>query len=463
MLDITNFKNIHCIGIGGIGLSAVAEILHSQGYQVSGSDMKTSDVTARLQEQGIRIFLGHDAKNIEGADLVVYSSAVSPENPEIKAAQASGIPAVTRAEALGALMSDYSTSIAVSGTHGKTTTTSMVSLILEKAGTDPTILIGGNLPEFHGNAKIGHSEYFVTEACEYMDSFLSLRPKIEIILNIDSDHLDYFKDIDHIARSFDRFAQLIPEDGLIVAYEANPFVASIIQNIDEDRIVTFGFTNHSTYSARNIAFDSSGFPGFDVMKAGEKLARVQLKIPGEHNIANALASFATCHTLGVDPQIITDVLASFSGSQRRFDVIGTTADGVKVIDDYAHHPTEIQATLKAAKNMPHGRLWCLFQPHTYTRTLALFDEFVSAFNDTDVLIMSEIYAAREKNIYKISSRELINEIKKQDPSREAYYFNSLEEIAAFVGNNAQPNDMVITMGAGDIFKVADMLMKQPKH
>ncbi|MBR2778705.1 MAG: UDP-N-acetylmuramate--L-alanine ligase [Firmicutes bacterium] len=463
MLDISKYKNIHCIGIGGIGLSAVAEILHDKGYNLSGSDMKTSDVTARLQEQGIRVFLGHSADNIKGADLVVYSSAVSPENPEIAAARAAGIPTVTRAEALGALMSDYATSIAVSGTHGKTTTTSMVSLILEKAGTDPTILIGGNLPEFHGNAKIGHSEYFVTEACEYMDSFLSLRPKIEIILNIDSDHLDYFKDIDHIVRSFDRFAQLIPADGLIVAYEANPFVASIIDEIDADRIVTFGFTKNSTYSARNIDFDNNGFPGFDVVKADEKLARVQLQVPGEHNIANALASFATCHTLGVDPQVITDVLAKFSGSQRRFDVIGTTANGVKIIDDYAHHPTEIRATLNAAKNMPHGRLWCLFQPHTYTRTLALFDEFVKAFDNTDVLIMAEIYAAREKNIYKISSRELINEIKKQNPAREAYYFNSLEEIAAFVGNNAQPGDMVITMGAGDIFKVAEMLMNQPKH
>ncbi len=463
MLDISKYKNIHCIGIGGIGLSAVAEILHDKGYSVSGSDMKTSDLTARLQEQGIRVFLGHSADNIKGADLVVYSSAVSLENPEIVEARKAGIPTVTRAEALGALMSDYKTSIAISGTHGKTTTTSMVSLILEKAGTDPTILIGGNLPEFNGNAKIGHSDYFVTEACEYMDSFLSLRPKIEIILNIDSDHLDYFKDIDHIVRSFDRFAQLIPADGLIVAYEANPFVASIIDEIDDDRIVTFGFTKNSTYSARNIDFDSNGYPGFDVMKAGEKLARVQLIVPGEHNIANALAAFATCHTLGVDAQVITDVLGSFSGSQRRFDVIGTTANNVKIIDDYAHHPTEIKATLNAAKNMPHGRLWCLFQPHTYTRTLALFDEFIKAFDDTDVLIMAEIYAAREKNIYKISSRELINEIKKQNPAREAYYFNSLEEIAAFVGNNAQPGDMVITMGAGDIFKVAEMLMQQPKH
>lgn len=458
MLDISKYKHVHCIGIGGIGLSAIAEILHSQGCTVSGSDMKKSDVTERLLYQGIMVYQGHAADHIEGADLIVYSAAVSPENPEITAARKQGIPVVTRAEALGALMNEYGTSIAVSGTHGKTTTTSMVSLILEKAGTDPTILIGGNLPEFHGNAKIGHSKYFVTEACEYMDSFLSLRPEIEIILNIDSDHLDYFKDIDHIVQSFDQFAGLVPKGGFIIAFDSNPFVANIIQKIDDERIITFGFNPNSTYSAANLHFDSSGFPEFDVMKAGESLAHIHLSIPGEHNIANSLAAFAACHTLDINPEIIKEVLDQFHGTQRRFDVIGTTADDVKVIDDYAHHPTEIQATLKAAKQMPHNRLWCLFQPHTYTRTTALFDEFSDSFGDADILCMAEIYAAREKNIYKISSRELIRQIRKNHPGKEAYYFRTLEDIAQFVKDNAMPGDMVITMGAGDIYKVADMLM-----
>lgn len=293
-----------------------------------------------------------------------------------------------------------------------------------------------------------------------MDSFLSLRPEIEIILNIDSDHLDYFKDIDHIVQSFDKFAQLVPENGFIVAYDANPFVANIIQNINDERIITFGFSAGSTYSARNIKFDSNGYPEFDVVKSGDSLSHVHLRIPGEHNIANSLAAFAACHTLGVDPAVITEVLDDFRGTERRFDVIGTTSNGVKIIDDYAHHPTEIKATLKAAKNMPHNRLWCLFQPHTYTRTLALFDEFTKAFGDADVLCMAEIYAAREKNIYKISSRELVREIRKEQPEKEAYYFRTLEEIAEFVGNNAMPGDTVITMGAGDISKVADMLMKR---
>ncbi len=458
MLDITKFNHIHCIGIGGIGLSAVAEILASRGYTVTGSDMKLSDITERLKSHGIQIFEGHTAENIKGADLIVYSAAVSPENPEILAADAEGIPTVTRAEALGALMNGYPTSIAVSGTHGKTTTTSMVSLILENAKTDPTVLVGGNLHEFNGNVKIGKSDLFVTEACEYMDSFLNLRPKIEIILNIDSDHLDYFKDIDHIAASFDRFAQFIPADGFLIAYDANPFVRRVLDNA-HCNIITFGFSENSDYYASNIEFNSDGHPAFDVCSKGEKITRVQLEIPGEHNISNALAAFATCRTLGVSPETITTTLHDYRGTQRRFDIIGITKNNVKVIDDYAHHPTEIRATLKAARNIPHNRLWCIFQPHTYTRTLALFDEFTSAFNDTDVLIMAEIYAAREKNIYKISSKKLITEIKKQQPSKEAYYFNSLEEIAAFVSNNAQDGDIVITMGAGDIYKVAEMLME----
>ncbi len=459
MLDMTKYTHIHCIGIGGIGLSAVAEIFANKGFTVSGSDMKLSDVTDHLISKGITVYHGHAAENIKGADLVVYSAAVSPENPEIVAAKENNIMLATRAEALGALMHQYSTSIAVSGTHGKTTTTSMVSLILENAGTDPTILVGGNLPEFNGNAKIGNSQYFVTEACEYMDSFLSLRPKIEIILNIDSDHLDYFKDIDHIVNSFDRFSRLVPEDGYIVAYESNPFVARVIKNL-KTNIITFGFTDNSTYCAKNIEFDNNGYPEYDVFHDSKCLCRVHLSIPGEHNITNSLAAFATCHILGVDPTIICDTLKKFKGTQRRFDVYGVTENNVKVIDDYAHHPTEIKATLSAAQNMPHNKLWCLFQPHTYTRTMALFNEFANAFNDADILCMAEIYAAREKNIYKISSKELISEINKQQPEKEAYYFSTLEEIATYVNENAQPGDVVITMGAGDIFKVAEMLMQK---
>ena len=348
MLNLREFKHIHCIGIGGIELSAVAEILASRGCEVSGSDMKLSDVTSHLMSKGIKVYKGHDAENIKGADLIVYSAAVSPENPELTAAEASGITIATRAEALGAMMQDYPTSIAISGTHGKTTTTSMVSLILDSAETDPTILIGGNMPQYNGNVKIGKSDYFVTEACEYMDSFLSLRPKIEIILNIDSDHLDYFKDIEHIVSSFEKFAALIPSDGLIIAYDANPFVSGIIQNEElRDRVITYGFSPHSDFYSANIKFDGSGYPAFDVYNKGNLLGRVQLSVPGEHNILNSLASIACCYTLGVNAEHIISTLKEFRGTHRRFDIIGDTVNNVKIIDDYAHHPTEISLDRKS--------------------------------------------------------------------------------------------------------------------
>ena len=457
MISLSEFHNIHCIGIGGIGLSAIAEILLSRGYKVTGSDMKESDITSHLAQKGARIFLDHRAENVETADLVVYSAAVGQDNPELVRAAERGIPAVTRAEILGVLMDEYENSIAVSGTHGKTTTTSMVSLILDRAKMEPTILVGGNLAEIGGNAKVGNSGYFVTEACEYMDSFLSLRPKIEIILNIDSDHLDYFKDIDHIVSSFDRFANLVPEAGTIIAYEANPFVNKVIQG--HSNVITFGLNENCTYHAQNILFDENGMPSFEVLRDGTVLSRVQLSLPGEHNILNALAAYACCHNLGVEPEIISETLHSFRGTQRRFDIVGTTAGGVKIVDDYAHHPTEIKATLSASKNVPHNRLWTIFQPHTYTRTLALFDDFAEAFEKTDVLILAEIYAAREKNIYKISSAQLAEKIRQIHPEKEVLFMPDFADIASYVSQHACRGDMVITMGAGDIYKVGEMILE----
>ena len=409
MINLSDCKQIHCIGIGGIGLSAIAEILLSRGYKVTGSDMRESDITAKLEADGGKIFLGHRAENIDGADLVVYSAAVGADNPEMAKAKELGIPTASRAEILGLLMSEYENSIAVSGTHGKTTTTSMVSLILKNAEKDPTILVGGNLPEIGGNVKVGKSQNFVTEACEYVDSFLSLKPKYEIILNIDSDHLDYFKDIDHIVRSFEKFASLVPEEGTIIAYDANPFVKSVVEG--RPNVVTYGLTEGCDYYASEIVFNADGMPKYKVNHAGGVLCEVQLSVPGEHNILNSMAAFACCHIMGVDAESIAQTLGSFIGTQRRFDILGTTEKGVRVIDDYAHHPTEIKATLSAVKNVKHKDMWCLFQPHTYTRTLALFDEFVESFDDADKLVIAEIYAAREKNIHKISSKEMADKIR----------------------------------------------------
>ncbi len=461
MINLADYKRIHCIGIGGIGLSAIAEILLSRGYHVSGSDMRESDMTEKLMAQGADIFLGHRAKNVENADLVIYSSAVGSDNPELARAAELGIPAVTRAQALGSLMSEYRESIAVSGTHGKTTTTSMVSLILKDAGREPTILVGGNLAEIDGNVYVGDSNYFVTEACEYMDSFLSLKPDIEIILNIDSDHLDYFKDIEHIARSFDEFARLVPSDGTVIAYDANPFVKSVIEDIPN--AITFGLSDSCDYFATDIDFDNDGMPSFTVNHGGGQLGRVTLSVPGEHNILNALAAFTCAHILGVEADVICRTLAGFSGTQRRFDILGKTFDDIKIIDDYAHHPTEIRATLSAVKNMKHNKLWCLFQPHTYTRTMALLDDFATAFGDADKVVLAEIYAAREKNIYKISSKTLMNRIKEEDPEKDAYFFKNFEEIANFVYNNAEAGDLVITMGAGDIYKVGEMILEMDRR
>ena len=458
MVHLPQTKQVYCIGIGGIGLSAIAELLLSKGVTVTGSDMKESEITDRLLKAGAHVFLGHRAKNVDGADLVVFSAAVSWDNPELVRAGELGIPVVTRGEMLGMLMKECENSIAVAGTHGKTTTTSMISLILEKANKKPTILVGGILSEIGGNVKIGGSDYFITEACEYMDSFLTLNPKIEIILNIDSDHLDYFKNIDHIVNSFSKFAGLVPESGLIIAYDSNPFVKSVIKDLPN--VVTFGLNEGCTYYASNITFNPSGMPGFNVESKGELLCKIQLSVPGEHNILNSLASFACCHKLGVEITDIVSTLERYSGTQRRFDVMGVTKNNVKIIDDYAHHPTEIRATLDAAENVPHKNIWCLFQPHTYTRTIALFKEFAGAFEKADTVILAEIFAAREKNIYKISSEALANEIKKLNPHKQVYHFRTFDEIASFVIDNAQEGDLVITMGAGDIDKVAEIILEK---
>lgn len=461
MINLPDYKKIHCIGIGGIGLSAVAEILMARGYDISGSDMKESDMTAKLARDGARIHIGHNAENVEGKDLVIYSSAISMENPELARATELGIPTVTRAQALGALMEEYDSSIAISGTHGKTTTTSMVSLILKNAQKEPTILVGGNLPEINGNVYVGQNDYFVTEACEYMDSFLNLKPKIEIILNIDSDHLDYFKDVDHIARSFDKFAKLVPENGAVIAYDANPFVKSVISGLPN--AITFGLSESCDYYASDINFDNDGMPQFKVNHGGKVLGQIELAVPGEHNILNALAAFACCHIQGVAVEDIIKTLDGYTGAHRRFDLLGETSTGIRIVDDYAHHPTEIKATLAAVRNMKHNTLWCLFQPHTYTRTMALLDDFATAFDEADKVVLAEIYAAREKNIHKISSKTLMNKIKEHDVNKDVYFFEDFEEIASFVYNNAQEGDLVITMGAGDIYKVGEMILEKDKN
>ena len=457
MKDITDYKKVHCLGIGGIGLSAVAEILADNGHIVSGTDMKPSDVTAHLESIGMKIYYKHEAENVDGIDAVVYSNAVSDDNPEVVRAKELGIPLFSRAEVLGMLMERYDHSVAICGTHGKTTVTSMTSLILRNADYKPTILVGGNLPEIHGNVEIGENDYFVTEACEYMDSFLNLKPTIGVILNIDSDHLDYFKDMDHIVSSFRRFVEQIPEGGSVVAYGDNPFVKDILK--DHDNKITYGYSEGNDFYAENIVFNENGFPSFDVVRKGNPVIHLELAVPGEHNVLNAMAAYVTAAFLGVDNDIIANTLKEFGGTNRRFDVTGITNAGVKIIDDYAHHPTEIKATLSAAKNVKHNKLWLIFQPHTYTRTKALFDDFVDAFGDADALILTDIYAAREQDIYNISSYKLYQAIKAKYPEREVYYVKDFEDIVRYIQKFAAKDDIAMTMGAGDVYKVGEMLLK----
>lgn len=457
MKDITEYKRIHCLGIGGIGLSAVAEILADNGHIVSGTDMKASDVTSHLESLGMKIYYKHEAENVDGADAIVYSNAISDENPEVVRAKELGIPLFSRAQVLGMLMDRYDNSVAVCGTHGKTTVTSMTSLILRNAEYRPTILVGGNLPQINGNVEIGEKEYFVTEACEYMDSFLELRPTIGVILNIDSDHLDYFKDMDHIVNSFRRFVEQIPAGGTVIAYGDNPFVKEILSG--HKNKITYGYSEGNDFYAENIVFDENGYPSFDIMRKGNKVIHLELSVPGEHNVLNAMASFVTTAFLRVDGATIASTLKEYSGTNRRFDVTGITENGVKVIDDYAHHPTEIRATLAAAKNVKHDRIWLVFQPHTYTRTKALFNEFVDAFEDTDVLILTDIYAAREKDIYDISSYKLFQAMKSKYPDRNIYYVKDFEDIVTYIKKNAGQNDIAMTMGAGDVYKIGEMLLK----
>ena len=457
-MDFNQYKRVHCLGIGGIGLSAVAEILADRGHIVSGTDINPSKVTRHLECMGIKVYPSHEPENVEGVDAIVYSAAVSDENPEVIRARELGIPMFSRAEVLGMIMDDYEHSVAICGTHGKTTVTSMTSLILRNAEYKPTILVGGNLPQINGNVEIGGHEYFVTEACEYMDSFLQLVPSIGVILNIDSDHLDYFKDMDHIVKSFSTFVEQIPETGVIIAFGDNPFVRSILKG--HTNKITYGYSESNDFYAENLEFNENGFPVFDICHDGRRITSIELSVPGEHNVLNAMAAFVTASYLKVDIPTIVSTLKEYSGTNRRFDFNGTTSNGVKVIDDYAHHPTEIKATLAAARNVKHNKLWLIFQPHTYTRTKALFNEFVDAFNEADVVVLTDIYAAREKDIYNISSYKLMTAMKAKYPDKPVYYVKDFEDIVKYIRKFAGKDDIVMTMGAGDVYKVGDMLLDE---
>ncbi|MCQ2507995.1 MAG: UDP-N-acetylmuramate--L-alanine ligase [Dorea sp.] len=455
-IDFKKPVHTHFIGIGGISMSGLAEILLNEGFTVSGSDSKESALTQHLEKKGATIFIGQKASNIiEGIDVVVYTAAIRPTNEEFQAAVATGIPMLTRADLLGQLMKNYDMPVAIAGTHGKTTTTSMLTHILLAGEMDPTISVGGILKAINGNIKVGNSPYFVTEACEYTNSFLSFFPKISVILNIDADHLDFFKDLEDIRRSFRLFADLLPEDGYLIINGETDRLAEFTEGL-KCNVVTFGDNTDCDYSIANIAHDENGATSFDLYKGKDYVDRIQLSVTGDHNAMNAAAAIAVADILEVSVDVMKKGLLEFHGTDRRFQLKGTF-NGVTVIDDYAHHPTEIKATLTSAKNYPHREVWCIFQPHTYTRTKSLFSEFVEALTHTDHVIMAPIYAARETDTLGVSSEQIAEELKKLGV--DAYCPGDFKAIEDFCKEVCQKGDLLITMGAGDVVNIGETLIE----
>ncbi|MCI8356551.1 MAG: UDP-N-acetylmuramate--L-alanine ligase [Lachnospiraceae bacterium] len=456
-IDFKNPIHVFFMGIGGISMSGLAEILLSEGFQVSGSDRQKSHLTEALSKRGAVVYYGQKKENlVSNPDLIVYTSAIKKDNPEFIAGKELGIPFLTRAQLLGQMMKNYKIPIAVSGTHGKTTTTSMLSQILLDADKDPTLSIGGIFQAIGGNIRVGGADYFVTEACEYTNSFLSFFPKIGIILNIEEDHLDFFKDIDDIRHSFHEFARLLPPDGTLIINGDIPDVREITDALS-CRVITFGASASCDYVPSNIAYDEFGHPSFDLKEPGGKTSSYALNVPGLYNVYNAAAAIAAARLLDIDNHIIREALSAFRGTDRRFEYKGRM-NGITIIDDYAHHPTEITATLHAAENYPHKTIWCVFQPHTYSRTKAFLSEFARALSIADKVVLADIFAAREKDTLGISSRTLQEEIRKL--GHECFYFPSFEEIENFLLENCTKDDLLITMGAGDVVKIGENLLSK---
>lgn len=441
----------HLVGIGGISMYSLAEILLERGLTVTGSDARQSDAVDEMTAMGIVIAIGHAAENVGDADFVVRTAAVHDDNPEIIVARAKGIPVFERAQAFGAIMRRYRNAVCVAGTHGKTTTTSMLSSIALAAGSDPSLMIGGVLPLIHSAHRVGKGDTIILEACEYCNSFLSFCPTVAVVLNVEADHLDFFKDLDDISRSFRAFAERTPEQGGVVVFNADdPNTLRCMEGIARSTM-TFGLSSDARVRAENIVYEK-GLPSFDIVADGSFLVRAKLLVPGEHNIRNALAAAAAALTLGMSGDSIERGLAAYTGTERRFEYHGQ-CNGALVFDDYAHHPSELHALFDAAEQMktPGGRLLCAFQPHTYTRTKAFFEEFVQELSRPDLTVLADIYAAREQNTVGITSDDLVRRI----PG--AVHLSSLDAIAAYLRSVAQEGDLILTVGAGELNRVASVL------
>ena len=442
-------RRVHLAGIGGVSMSPLAEVLHGMGLAVQGSDQSGSPAVDHLRAQGISVHVGHEASDIEGAEFLIRTAAIHDDNPEIAAARAQGIPVFERAEAWGAIMRQYENAVCIAGTHGKTTTTSMTTHIFMAAQADPTVMIGGTLPMLHSGYRVGRGDTIILESCEYCNSFLHFFPTVAVVLNVEADHLDFFKDLDDIKRSFRRFAQLTPPDGRIVVNADDEGAMDALKGLP---LFTFGCREGTDCQARDLTWHG-GRPDFDVVVDGKVYTHLSLRVAGLHNVYNALAAASAAYVLGIPSKAVRQGLEGFFGAGRRFELKGQY-NGARVYDDYAHHPAELHALLEMAQSLGCERVICAFQPHTYTRTKALFDDFVRELQLADLVILTDIYAAREQNTIGISSRDLAERI----PG--ALYCPSLPEAAEKLQELAQPGDLIVTAGAGDIYTVGEMLLSK---
>ena len=452
------YKNVYMIGIGGISMSGIAEILKSYGVNVSGSNNVESKVTDHLLNIGIDVKIGHSAKNIKKFDLVIYTAAIPKDNPELIKALKLGIPTIERADFVGKMTEFFKESICISGTHGKSTTSSMVASCFLNANLDPTIQIGAELNLINGNYRVGKSDYFILEACEYVDSFLKFHPKTEIILNIDNDHLNYFKTLDNIKLSFTKYVNLLEEDGLLIVNDDDINCKDIYKDC-KGKVITYSIKNKTaTFYADNITFNDLGYPTFDVYYNNDYYLTITLSVFGMHNISNALSVVALCHSYNLDKDSIIKGLKMYTGVGRRFEFLGSYKDNILIYDDYAHHPTEIETTVNSVKNVKHNKSWAIFQPHTYSRTAEHYQEFGKVLANFDNIIIAEIYGAREQNTFNISEQDIINVIKETNPS--AINIMKYDDIVDYLKEHVEPNDLIITIGAGPVNEVGLKLLQK---
>lgn len=453
MTSLAEANHIHFVGIGGCSMSGIARILNAQGHLVTGSDREPTQFTGSLEKDGITVYYGHKAEQVRGADLLVYSAAIKPDNVERVYARENGIPEMERSVALGELSSHFHNVVAVAGCHGKTTITSMLAYVNQTAHLDATVHVGGFVDLLGGGVGIGSGDLFITEACEYVRSFLTLRPTIAIVNNIDNDHLDCYGDLAHIISAFREFCLLVPDSGLILGCTDDPKVAALLEELTQPR-ETYGLIS-GDYHSSDITYDVNGCPSFDLIDHGVNMGRVALSVYGDHNIVNALAVYAASKRLGVPFDIYARSLHDFVNTKRRFELMGEK-NGVRIFHDYGHHPNEIAAVLHAARKVPHNRIFCVFQCNSYTRARTLFCENVTCFSDADEVLVPDIYPGREKDTGIVHATDMVNGINLS--THNAVYLGTFEKISEYLDSHAVPGDIVITVGSGDVYRQTSKLL-----